>query len=119
MRWNRKGDLNSKFFHKVVKGRARRKFIGVVNTNKGLVDSITEVKEAVWSFFKNKFTEPEEDESFLAAYNFKSLNLDEVIFQEAPFSDEEMKEAMWTCDRSTSPGPDGSTLFLSRDVGTF
>ena len=46
VKWVKKGDRNSKFFHKVVNGRRDRKFIKVLENERGLVlnnsESITE-----------------------------------------------------------------------------
>lgn len=38
MRWVKEGDTNSKNFHNIVKGRARRKSIGSIDTKKGKVE---------------------------------------------------------------------------------
>lgn len=105
VRWNHEGDLNSKVFHNIVNGRASRKFIGAANTEKGLVDSVDGVKDAIWSFFKNKFTELGENRPSLEGISLKSLFHAEVEYLEAPFLDEEIKEDVWSCDGSKSLGP--------------
>lgn len=71
-----------------------------------MVESVDEVKDEVWSFFKNKFSEPKENRPFLEDFNFKSLNVAEVEYLKALFLDEEIKEAVWSCDGSKSLGPD-------------
>lgn len=59
MKWNQVGDLNTKYFNNLVKGRVTRKFIGVVNTKRGRVESVDDVKEFIRDFFNKKYTKPE------------------------------------------------------------
>ncbi|CAK8534051.1 unnamed protein product [Lathyrus sativus] len=72
-----------------------------------MVESVEEVKEAVWSFFKNKFSEPESCRSVLDGFTFNSSSKAEVEFLEAPFTDVEIKYAVWSCEGSKSPDSDG------------
>ncbi|CAL5190248.1 unnamed protein product [Lathyrus oleraceus] len=51
VKWTLEWDFNSRFFHNVMKGRARRKFIGAVNSDNGVIDATIDVKEVVWRFF--------------------------------------------------------------------
>ncbi|KAI5403879.1 hypothetical protein KIW84_051139 [Lathyrus oleraceus] len=53
------GYLNSQYFHNLIKGRARMKFIGDVNIVSGVVDSVEEVKDVIWNFFNQKFRKPD------------------------------------------------------------
>ncbi|CAK8532784.1 unnamed protein product [Lathyrus sativus] len=107
MKWYREGDVNSKYFHKLINGRARKKFIGVVETSQGTVDSVEGVKEVVHKFFKLKFTEVGVERPGLEGTFLKSLSESDVIFLERPFSEENFKLAVWSCRGDKSPGPNG------------
>ena len=52
VKWVKKGDRNSKFFHKVVNGRRDRKFIKVLENERGLVLNNSEsIKEEILRLF--------------------------------------------------------------------
>ncbi|KAI5412396.1 hypothetical protein KIW84_057170 [Lathyrus oleraceus] len=76
----------------------------------GMVDSVEDIKEAIISFFKNKFAEPESSRPLLEGCSFKTLFVTEAEYFEAPFSEDEIKSAVWSCDGAKSSGPDGFTF---------
>ncbi|XP_058784867.1 uncharacterized protein LOC131659732 [Vicia villosa] len=57
-----------------------------------------EVKEAVKVNFEDKVIESNLVRSSLDGLDFISLSLEDSISLEAPFSEEEIKEAVWSCD---------------------
>ncbi|XP_058783145.1 uncharacterized protein LOC131657804 [Vicia villosa] len=59
VKWIKEGDSNSGFFHKVIKQRRRINHLGPLSTPEGLVDSVEDVKKAVFNFFENNFLETE------------------------------------------------------------
>lgn len=71
------------------------------------MDLVEEVNEAIRSFFKEKFDELDNSRPMLEGIPFKSLSEVEVSFLEAPFIEEEIKVAVWSCDGTKSPYPDG------------
>ncbi|KAI5432554.1 hypothetical protein KIW84_020026 [Lathyrus oleraceus] len=78
VKWNRKGHLNSKYYHDLIKGWARRNFI-VSNITEGvMVDLVEEVNEAIRSFFKAKFDELDNSRPMLEGIPFKFLFEDPV-----------------------------------------
>lgn len=51
IRWTRDGDLRTKYFHNFVKGRRnKRKIIGSLNMEMGILESVGEVKEEISDF---------------------------------------------------------------------
>ncbi|XP_058784312.1 uncharacterized protein LOC131659088 [Vicia villosa] len=66
-----------------------------------------EVKEAVRIHFEDKFKEECLERPLLVGIAFKSLSEVDSLSLEVPFSLEEIKDAMWSCDGSKSMGPDG------------
>ncbi|XP_058752224.1 uncharacterized protein LOC131625381 [Vicia villosa] len=113
VKWIKEGDSNSGFFHKVMKQRRRINNLGPLFTPEGLVDSVEDVKEAVFNFFENKFLETEVSRPVLDGIPFNSINSLEAADIEKPFLEAEIKEALWECGGDKSPGPDGySFLFI-------
>ncbi|XP_058784155.1 uncharacterized protein LOC131658925 [Vicia villosa] len=101
--WLKEGDSNSGFFHKVMKKRRRHNHLGPVLTLGGLVESLVDVKEAVYSHFGNNFIESEEVRPLLAGIYFNSISGEEAMEIEKPFLENEIIEAVWNCRGDKSP----------------
>lgn len=78
--WIGEEDLNSLCFHNSIKGRARRKFIGVVNMVSGVVDTVEEVKDVVCKFFHQKYKEPNRARPILEGIITRTLCLVDVNY---------------------------------------
>ncbi|XP_058749036.1 uncharacterized protein LOC131621996 [Vicia villosa] len=115
LRWPKEEDTNSDFFHKVIKGRRRINHIGPLQSSRGVIDGVEEVKEEVFRHFSSKFEETDEVRPSLDGINFNKIREVDVNFLERPFLREEIKEATWSCGGSRSPGPNGySFLFFKK-----
>ncbi|XP_058775485.1 uncharacterized protein LOC131649744 [Vicia villosa] len=113
--WLNEGDSNNGYFHKAMKERRRHNHIGPINSSRGMLDSVHEVKEEVFVHFANKFRETDRNRPLLEGMHFKSISLEKRAFLEIPFEEIEIKEAIWGCGGSKSPGPDGfSFLFIKK-----
>ncbi|XP_058784290.1 uncharacterized protein LOC131659066 [Vicia villosa] len=113
--WLKEGDSNSGFFHKVMKQRRRHNHIGHILSSRGLVESVEDVREEVFHHFGNKFIEPEEVRPLLDGIDFKAISSEEAVGLEKPFTEYEIKKAVWDCGGNKSPGPDGySFLFINK-----
>ncbi|KAI5417065.1 hypothetical protein KIW84_041886 [Lathyrus oleraceus] len=88
------------------KGRIIRKYIGMVETENGMVDSVEDVKEVVRSFFKDKFAEPESKKPLLKGCSFKTLYVAEAEYLKALFYEGGIKAVVRSCDGAKSSGPD-------------
>ncbi|RVW39059.1 Transposon TX1 uncharacterized 149 kDa protein [Vitis vinifera] len=59
VKWVKEGDCNSKFFHKVANGKRNRKFIKVLENERGLVlDNSESIKEEILRYFEKLYTSP-------------------------------------------------------------
>lgn len=117
--WIREGDRNSQIFHKVIKGRARKRFIGAVQTENGVVHSVEDVKEAVWKFFYHKYLKPIMDRPILVDVSTNTLSSFDVNFLDVSFTAEEVREAVWGYDGSKSSGPDGFNFVFIKNCWEF
>nr|KYP51227.1 Retrovirus-related Pol polyprotein LINE-1 [Cajanus cajan] len=73
------------------------------------------IKEAVTGFYEKYFEERSSNRLFLNDPTFKFLQEDEAASLILPFTEEEVKNAVWDCDRSKSPGPDGFNFNFIKD----
>jgi len=106
-KWIKEGDSNSRFFHASLKYRRKRNNIVSINTSRGRVEQVEELKKEVKNHFEERFQETNFNRPVLDGVEFKQLSEEEKMELEEPFSEEEVKEAIWSCDRNKSPGPDG------------
>lgn len=116
--WIREGNQNSQIFHKVIKGRARRRFIGAVQTENGVVHSVEDVKEEVWKFFYHKYWEPIMDRPIFVGVSTSPLSSFDVNFLDVSFTAEEVKAVMGY-DGSKSSGPDDFNFVFIKNCCEF
>ncbi|GKV27047.1 hypothetical protein SLEP1_g36255 [Rubroshorea leprosula] len=105
--WLKEGDANTKFFHSCVKGRWRRNEINSIQINNKQLGGVDEIREEVASYFQGLFTEERWQRPRLDGINFNQLSQTNNESLTAVFSEEEIKNAVWDCDSTKSPGLDG------------
>lgn len=108
--WLKDGDRNSRFFHNSIKDRNRKNSISVLEGVNGRVEGVDDVKREVKNHFENYFKEESHNRAVSDGLNLFRLSDADKYGLELPFSEEEIKLAVWDCDGSKSPGPDGFTL---------
>jgi len=106
--WALSGDENSKFFHSSLKSNRRRNQILGLSVNGIWTTSPSEVKQAAFNYFAEKFKEPLLVRPAFSSSRFKVLSVEQNTFLEAPFVDSEIRNAVWDCDGEKAQGPDGS-----------
>ncbi|RVW15379.1 hypothetical protein CK203_082621 [Vitis vinifera] len=75
VKWVKERDCNSKFFHKVANGRRNRKYIKVLENEKGLVlNNSKSIKEETLRL-DSPFTEEEISKAIFQLDNYKALGL--------------------------------------------
>lgn len=74
LRWAVDGDENTKFFHGIVKDRYKKHSIQGLNINGMWIKDPPKIKEEVWQFFKDHFTEKMQDRPSFTSPNFKRLD---------------------------------------------
>ncbi|XP_058741401.1 uncharacterized protein LOC131613777 [Vicia villosa] len=120
IRWIKDGDLNTRFFHNVIKVRERRNYIASALSQGGItLEGMEEIKLEVKSFSEAKFQEQVIQRPVLDEVEFKILNIEDRDRLEANFTIEEIKDVIWNCD---GKGAQDQTdiIFLSlKGVGTL
>ncbi|GKV31782.1 hypothetical protein SLEP1_g40447 [Rubroshorea leprosula] len=107
MLWLKEGDANTKFFHRSVKGRWRRNEVNSIRINGVQLIEVETIKQETAKYFQDLFAEEQWSRPKLDGISFKQISRTDNETLIAAFSEQEIKEAIWDCDSSKSPGPDG------------
>jgi hypothetical protein len=111
-RWLKEGDANSKYFHSLLASRRRGNAISSVQVEGVTLEGVHPIQQAVFSHFANHFKARDVVRHGVENLWFKRLSLVEGSSLTKPFSELEVKEAVWDCDSFKSPGPDRGKLWL-------
>ncbi|GKV01589.1 hypothetical protein SLEP1_g14135 [Rubroshorea leprosula] len=118
--WISEGDANTKFFHRCVKGRRRKNDISSILVGNQRLEEVNSMKDGVANYFETLFKEDVWQCPVLDGVEFKKISDDERAMLEAPFSEEEVRQAVWSCESSKAPGPDGFNFkFVKEMWGTL
>lgn len=119
LRWIKEGDSNTKFFHSCLQDRRRKNQILSLQVEGRCVEQVGEVKMEVRRFFEEGFKEASFSRPVLGGIEFQTLGSEENSFLVAPFSEEEIKDVVWSCDGNKCPGPDGFNLRFIKECWEF
>lgn len=103
----RAGDENTSFFHGIVRGGLKRNTIKGLNVNGCWVEDPSTLKNHIADFFMKHFQEHDPLRPSSISQKFRKLTTDQASLLEAPFTEDEIKHAVWSCGGSKAPGPDG------------
>ncbi|RVW92465.1 Transposon TX1 uncharacterized 149 kDa protein [Vitis vinifera] len=116
VKWVKEGDCNSKFFHKVSNGRRNRKFIKVLENERGLVlDNSESIKEEILRYFEKLYASPSGESWRVEGLDWSPISRESTSRLEPPFTEEEISKAIFQMDRDKAPGPDGFTIAVFQD----
>lgn len=87
--------------------KARRSSLVSIETNRGRIKGVVEVKEKVKRYFEERFKKKNHDIRELDGIDVMRLSLEVRDKLEEKFSYEEMKRAIWESYMEKSPGLDG------------
>jgi hypothetical protein len=104
------GDSNTRYFHSVANGRHRKKLIHSLVQDEGTIVGHEQLKSYITNYYKGLFGEPEEgtfsmEESRI--HDIPQVSPDENAFLAAPYSEEEVRNAVFQMEHNKAPGPDG------------
>lgn len=120
LKWISKGDVNSRFFHSWVNMRNKRNEINGIWSKGVWMESVRDVKSGFFEHFKSHFSSPQFCRPTFASEQFRRKLADaENALLIADFTEEEIKQAVWSIDSNGSPGPDGFTFGSSKATGTL
>lgn len=105
-RWLREGDANSKFFHRCIKKRRKVNEILGLNFEGSSVKEVDPLKSKIKGHFEQHFMRREGVRVIFDDLRVAVLDESESNLLVEPFSEEEIKTAVWNCNDSKSPGSD-------------
>ncbi|KAL8479391.1 hypothetical protein ACS0TY_026316 [Phlomoides rotata] len=107
-KWLKEGDVNSSYFHGWINKNRKANMIEGLLINDRWTNSVDDVKKGIREHFEQHFRKPVSCRPQLPIDIF-SRSIDECSNQllTSRFTEEEIKEAVWTCDSEKSPSPDG------------
>ncbi|CAN0912755.1 Transposon TX1 uncharacterized 149 kDa protein [Linum grandiflorum] len=106
--WLQFGDLNKKFFHGVANGRRRRKIMKGLQAPDGTwKDNMDDMAAIARNYFEDLFQEGASEWQTVVDCVEQRVSSTDNIKLLAPFTDEEIKRAMFSIKADKPPGPDG------------
>ncbi|GJY42770.1 RNA-directed DNA polymerase, eukaryota [Tanacetum coccineum] len=115
--WAIEGDENSKFFHGIINNKFSRSRINGISIHGSWVTDPILVTSHIFNFHKCKFQNNVTNRPRFTSNMFKKLTSLEVTLLDAPFTNVEIKEAVWNCGGEKAPGPDGFTFKFKNFYG--
>ncbi|GJU68923.1 putative RNA-directed DNA polymerase [Tanacetum coccineum] len=107
IRWAVEGDENTRFFHSLLKFNNSKSNIKGININGVWCEDPDPIKRAALEHFSARFKEGIQNRPFFCSSLFHTLSSSDYAFLDSPFSLDEVKGAVWGCEGSKAPGPDG------------
>ena len=105
--WSKYGDTNSKFFHFAIRWRRLKNEVKGVEINSQWWEESEVVRREAKHLFENIFKATKDYGVTLGSVEFKSLSMEVSRKMISNFTEEEVKDAVWQCGGSKSPGLDG------------
>ena len=116
VKWVKERDCNSKFFHKVANGRRNRKYIKVLENEKGLVLNNSEsIKEEILRYFEKLYSSPSGESWRVEDLDWSLISGESASRLDSPFTEEEISKAIFQLDNYKAPGPDDFTIAVFQD----
>lgn len=109
-KWVKEGDMNSKYFHSLLKYCRRICNVVLLNENGEWIEEVEEIKFGIKKHFEDNFVESCHNLPNLDGLTFNKISALDVDLLLEPFTEEEIKEEVWLCDGDKSPGLDGFNL---------
>ncbi|GKV22646.1 hypothetical protein SLEP1_g32498 [Rubroshorea leprosula] len=114
--WLREGDANTAYYHKCIKSRWRRNEICSILAKGQQCTEVDEIKREIATHFEQAFKEEWQCRPKIEGAEFKMISETQNPFLIAPFTEKEIKLAIWDCDSTKAPGPDGFNFnFIKRN----
>jgi len=105
--WLKYGDCCTKFFHSSLRWRRIRNEVKGVEIRGFWCEEPCTVRSEAKKLFESRFKATKDYGVRVDEVEFKSLSPEASLRLIEAFSEEEVKEVVWQCEGSKSPGPDG------------
>jgi len=105
--WLKNGDSCTRFYHSSLRWRSLRNEVKGVEVGGQWCEEPCTVRVEANRLFERRFAATKDFGVRLDAVEFKSLTWEDNMSLIWEFSVEEVRDAVWLCEGSKSPGPDG------------
>ena len=105
--WSKYGDANTKFYHATLRWRRMKNEVKGVHVGDQWCEEPEVVRREAKRLFEERFAAKHDFGVRLDNVQFKKLYVEESVSIISIATKEEIKEAVWSCEGSKSPGPDG------------
>ncbi|MCI34400.1 cysteine-rich receptor-like protein kinase, partial [Trifolium medium] len=89
--------------------------MSIIQVDGVTLEGVEAIRQAVFLHFESHFKAPTVDRPGVDDLQFKRLNQVESVSLIKPFTEAEVKSAVWDCDSYKSPGPDGINFGFIKD----
>ncbi|RVX07847.1 Transposon TX1 uncharacterized 149 kDa protein [Vitis vinifera] len=116
VKWLRKGIVTLKFFHKVANGRRNKKYIKVLENERGLVlNNAESIIEEILLYFEKLYASPTGESWSIEGLDWSPISEESALRLDSPFTEEEISKAIFQLGRDKAAGPDGFTIAVFQD----
>lgn len=115
LQWLKEGDANSSYFHSWVNRRRRNNEILCLSIGEREAVEVGDIRSVVKEQFRSHFSKKMTARPLLENLHFQALGQTENDLLLSPFTKEEIREVVWICDSSKSPGPDGFNFYFIKE----
>lgn len=105
--WQIKGEINTHFFHRIIKNRRRRNFVASLKINGVVVEDKQAIKHEIVSHFESRFKVVSSLGFSVANMPLRKISVEEASNLEKPILEEEVFSALKMLGQDKAPGPDG------------
>lgn len=122
-KWVLEGDANTNFFHLVANGRRRRKAITRLEHEGREITDREGIQNVICNYYKQLFGKQTEKKVTMGVNTWGRsgrLTEEDNMLLTRPFTEEEIKEAVFSMKENSAPGPDGfGVIFYKRCWGVI
>ncbi|CAN0871761.1 LINE-1 retrotransposable element ORF2 protein [Linum grandiflorum] len=105
--WLKAGDRNTRYFHRTASHNRRKNFLDGLVVDGVSVQGQEALSSAIVQYFSNFYSEPCEVRPFPRALVFEMVDEGALFSLGCPFTEEEVRRVVFSCEGSKAPGPDG------------
>ena len=106
----KRGDNNTKFFHKMANSNRRRNFMKRVEVGDVIHEDTSAIRDNLVCFYENLYQETEAWRPSVDGLDFHSIGADEASLLERKFDREEVFLVLKDLQGDKAPGPDGFSM---------
>ncbi|XP_031400998.1 uncharacterized protein LOC116210968 [Punica granatum] len=119
IQWCKLGDKSTSFFHLSTSIRGSGNKINSISIDGRIISQLKEVNYAVRDHFHRLYSVDDSVALACPGLRFKRISSSAAEQLESFFDFEEIRAAVWDCESSNSPGPDGLDFFFIKKHGIF